>query len=156
MSRAVHPAPAVGAPADLPGSTPAPARVLVVEDDHDLRALVCLFLQHGGLAPMEAADCLQAQAVLETTDVEVVLLDHLLPGHTGGELLASCARLHGPRRPGVAVLTGDPDRALAAGLLSAGADAVLLKPFDPPHLLRVVGRLAGEATQRRLAGQSRR
>ena len=116
--------------------SPGRRRVLVVDDNADLRELVGTVLSAGGY---EVADAPHGRAALDlVTDFrpDVILLDSAMPVMSGPEFAQRYHRLPAPHAP-IVMLTGEPDgRAQAAAI---GAAAFLAKPFALPALLRHVG-----------------
>jgi DNA-binding response OmpR family regulator len=113
-------------------------RVLVVEDDPDMRRLLTDFLQEEGIQVAEAADVTEALRWLSEERFDGVILDKNLPDGSGLDLLPRLAA----RFPGLPVILitafGDPwirERAAARG-----ASALLLKPFSLDDLLAAVRR----------------
>lgn len=109
--------------------------VLVVDDDEDLRDLVCQLLEHAGAAPIGVANAEDATQVLESRHVDIVLCDYVLPGRNGVTFLRQ-TRLRHPKVRCLA-MTGHPD----PFILGRGHDDgyfVLTKPFDPKLLLALI------------------
>lgn len=107
-------------------------RLLVVDDDADLRGLIAGFLADQGLQVETAADAVEMDAALARQPVDLIVLDLMMPGEDG---LAIVRRLRGPRRPGVIMLSAmgeDLDRIIG---LEVGADDYLPKPCNPRELL---------------------
>lgn len=107
-------------------------RVLVVDDDQDIRELVADYLSRHGLQVSTAGDASQMRRELATHNVALVLLDIMLPGEDG---LTLCRELRATSNPGVIMLTAlgeESDRVLG---LELGADDYLTKPFSPRELL---------------------
>lgn len=116
-------------------------KILLVDDDHQLRSLLRLTLPAEGFEVIEAGDGAQAVELVERERPDLVILDWQLPVRSGAEVLAELVAR--PDRPQVVVLTalGEAD--------AAGADALLLKPFSPVELLDLIERLlSGEAPER--------
>lgn len=68
-------------------------RVLVVEDDGDLRRVVATVLEHGGLAVTQASSVAEARdAIARGDEPDLVVLDLVLPGGSGQELVADLRR----------------------------------------------------------------
>jgi response regulator RpfG family c-di-GMP phosphodiesterase len=119
-------------------SGPVPTRILVVEDDAAFRSLLATTLAADAFELAEAASVEEARTVLVPFEPHVVLLDVSLPGVHGLVLCAELRELEHP--PGVVLLTGtDVSERIAR---SAGAEAVLRKPFSPLALLQTIDRLA--------------
>lgn len=109
------------------------SRLLIVEDDELLRDGLCAQLTHAGHNVTSASDGAQAQAVLESTRFDAVILDLGLPVIDGVAVL-KWIRQRLAALP-VLVLTardGIDDRVQS---LNAGADDYLTKPFDMAELL---------------------
>lgn len=107
-------------------------RVLLLDDDADLRALVQRSLVGAGFAVRTAADSSQLDKLLARESFDVLVLDLMMPGEDG---LSICRRLraNGESIP-IMMLTarGDPiDRIVG---LEMGADDYLPKPFEPREL----------------------
>lgn len=122
--------------------TTEPPRVLIVEDDDDLRSLIGSALGDAGYAAVEAADGAAALAACEERDPDVVLLDLSLP-RLGGQAFADAYR-RGTGRAKIIVMSG-ADR---GGETSARLHAAIFlsKPFDLEQLLVAVKRVLHPAT----------
>jgi CheY-like chemotaxis protein len=99
-------------------------RVLVVDDNDDARIVLADTLRMEGYQVFEAAGGREALEVLQHTDPSVVLLDLVMPGMSGEEVLATLRRSGRLEKLRVVVLTG-----LQRGFDVAGADLVLPKPI---------------------------
>jgi diguanylate cyclase (GGDEF)-like protein len=121
---------------------PRPGRVLVVDDDAGLRALLRTTLEAIDLEVDEAENAQAAARQIAARRPDVVVLDLRMPGVDG---LAFCRRLKAEastREIAVVLLTADDDARTEAAALAAGADAFLRKPFGPLRLLEIVEHLA--------------
>jgi two-component system phosphate regulon response regulator OmpR len=115
------------------GDVPAdPAHLLVVDDDARLRGLLQRFLAEQGFRVTAAADAAAARHALANMFFDLVVLDVMMPGESGMELVESLRR-QGQEVP-IIMLTarGAPDDRIAG--LEAGVDDYLGKPFDPREL----------------------
>jgi DNA-binding response OmpR family regulator len=110
-----------------------PRRVLVVEDDPAIRRGVVAALTFAGYDVLEAADGPRGLALAETAEVDLVLLDVVLPGTDGLEILRR-VRESRPTRP-VILLTARAAEDDRVGGLAAGADDYVVKPFSVRELL---------------------
>ena len=107
-------------------------RVLVVEDEPDLLASLVKALREDGYAVDGAADGEDGLFKAESYDYDAVVLDVMLPGMDGWELLR---RLRKQKKTPVLMLTArDAVRDRVRGL-DTGADDYLVKPFDLDELL---------------------
>jgi DNA-binding NarL/FixJ family response regulator len=110
-------------------------RVLVVDDDAAMRALLESLLGGAGIATATAASGEEALELTRTDPPDLVLLDVQLPGASG---YAVCSRLHELYGDAIAVVFLSGERVEShdrvAGLL-LGADDYLVKPFAPDELV---------------------
>ncbi len=114
-------------------------RVLIVDDDESVRTLLRLTLPADAFAVTEAADGDEAMELIERDPPDAVLLDWLMPGRSGAEVLAELRSEH-PGLP-VIVLTSDRTPRARREAEALGVDIFLTKPFSPRELLGVVERL---------------
>ena len=111
-------------------------RVLVVDDEDQVRRLLVRVLERGGYACTAAADADEARAHLVEHAFELMLCDLHMPGGSGLELLG---HVHaGPGAPATLVVTGDDDHALAERAVAGGAYGFVVKPFRATELLASV------------------
>ncbi len=110
--------------------------VLVVDDDASLRLLCRVNLELEGLRVLEARDVGEAEALLGTEAVDLLLLDVHIGVESGIELMRS-VRLHGGAPP-VVLVTGTAQLDSAT---KAEADGIVAKPFHLEELLGVVRQL---------------
>ena len=113
--------------------TTTPRRVLVVEDDPAIRRGVVAALSFAGYKVLEAADGSRGLLLAETAEVDLVLLDVVLPGTDGLDILRR-VRESRPTRP-VILLTARAAEDDRVGGLAAGADDYVVKPFSVRELL---------------------
>lgn len=106
--------------------------ILVVEDDREIRTMVSRFLTKNGCRVTAANDAPSMGRALETANIDLVLLDIMLPGEDG---LSICRRLRASSTLPIIMLTaaGDPTAKVVG--LEMGADDYIAKPFDPHELL---------------------
>ncbi|TCL05836.1 winged helix family two component transcriptional regulator [Sodalis ligni] len=108
--------------------------ILIVDDDREIRSLIADYLQKNGLRTTAVADGRQMRAFLETTPVDLIVLDIMMPGDDG---LTLCRELRSGNHKGIPVLmltarSEDTDRIVG---LEMGADDYLVKPFVARELL---------------------
>jgi DNA-binding response OmpR family regulator len=106
--------------------------VLLVEDDSRIRSIVEQGLQARGFLVSSAPDGESGLALVRSLDVEVVLLDLILPGMGGLEVLGEIRTIN-PRLP-VILVTALDDTTSKVGGLDAGADDYITKPFSVEEL----------------------
>jgi DNA-binding response OmpR family regulator len=109
------------------------ARILVVDDEPDLRSLLSDYLGMQGYAVGTAADAAELDARLSEGPADVIVLDINMPGENG---LQALARLRGGGcRAGVILLTAAGTLGDRLAGLGDGADDYVVKPFQPRELL---------------------
>ncbi|MEL7311198.1 MAG: response regulator [Pseudomonadota bacterium] len=112
--------------------TDQPPHALIIDDDPDIRVPLDKYLRKNGLRCSMAADGAQMDKVLETTHIDLVVLDIMLPGEDGFSI---CRRLqHRPHLP-IILLTARADETDRIVGLELGADDYVTKPFNPRELL---------------------
>lgn len=116
--------------------TQPPGRVLVVDDDSEMRELVGSLLTRQSLHVDFADDGGAALDLIQSNNYSVVLLDLLMPGTDGFAVLA---KLNEPGMPApvVLVITG-ADRAIVDTLDPNRIHGIIRKPFDPDDLASLV------------------
>ena len=124
--------------------TPGPPVALVVEDDPTLRAVLAYNLRREGYRVLEAADgpAGLAAAGRAGTRLVAVVLDLMLPGLDGLEVLRRLRADPSTRGAAVVVLTASTDEGARAAATAGGA-AVVAKPFARADLLARVRAAAG-------------
>jgi two-component system phosphate regulon response regulator PhoB len=130
----------------MPAEAVATQRVLVVDDEPDITGLVAYHLAKAGYRVITAGNGTEALKSVREERPDLVVLDLMLPGLSGYDVLAELRRREATRDIGVILLTArkeEPDRIKG---LSLGADDYLAKPFSPQELVLRVG-----AVLRRLA-----
>lgn len=113
-------------------------RILVADDDPDLREIVRLTLERDGYDVIEAADGDQALERAIDSAPSLILLDLIMPGTDGAD---TCRRLKSDRRTlsvPVIFISGKGDGQARARLMQLGAEDYLNKPLDPRDLSRRV------------------
>jgi two-component system OmpR family response regulator len=122
------------------------ARILMVDDDPGIRDVVSDFLGRHGYKVETAADASEMERALERGQIDLIVLDVMLPGEDG---LAICRRLTTTEAaPPIIMLSAmgeDTDRIVG---LELGADDYLAKPCNPRELLARVRAVLRRAEQR--------
>jgi two-component system phosphate regulon response regulator PhoB len=117
-------------------------RILVVDDEPDITALVAYHLARAGYRVSTAANGTEALKLARTERPDLVILDLMLPGASGYDVLAELRRLDETRDVGVILLTARREEVDRIRGLTLGADDYLTKPFSPAELsLRVAALL---------------
>src|SRR5947209_3117741 len=106
--------------------------LLVVDDDTDNRALICLRLEHEGWGTRQAANGKQALEAVRAGGVDLVLLDLVMPGLGGLEVLKSLRLLRSAADLPVIMVTASADTEDVVKALGQGANDYVTKPIDFP------------------------
>ncbi len=107
-------------------------QVLVVDDDRALQQLVAKFLRANGYAVLTAQDGREMHEYLRRARVDLIVLDVMLPGTSGTELLRELRKSSSVPIIMLTAQAHETDRILG---LELGADDYLSKPFNPRELL---------------------
>jgi two-component system, chemotaxis family, chemotaxis protein CheY len=105
-------------------------QVLVVDDSPVIRKIARRILEGMQLQTSEAADGKQALAACSFMMPDAILVDWSMPVLDGFDFLKQLRRMPGGERPKVVFCTSEHDVAHIARAMHAGADEVMLKPFD--------------------------
>ena len=110
-------------------------KVLVVEDEKNIRDLVCLHLGVEGYECVPVADGKEAMLLASERRFDLVILDLMLPG-VDGVTITRAIRRHGPNRDApILMLTARREEADKVMGLDSGADDYLTKPFGVRELM---------------------
>lgn len=124
-------------------------KILIVEDDTDTNHLLARILKAGGYQIIQAFSGTEALMLIERDVPDLILLDRMLPGLTGEELLSRIREEKLLTLP-VLILSAKASLNDKVTLLRTGADDYITKPFEPEEVcarvqaaLRRIGRLPG-------------
>ena len=131
------------------------AKVLIVDDEPNIREVVGLYLRRDGHEVVSAADGEEALSIFGSAVPDLVVLDLMLPKVGGLEV---CRRMRAERRVPLIMLTARGEEEERIVGLSLGADDYVVKPFSPRELaarvsavLRRVEEPAGDTNQQVLS-----
>ena len=110
-------------------------RVLVVEDEKAIAELISVNLRHHGMLAVLAEDGDAAQAAIDDVLPDVILLDWMLPGHSGLVLAKRWRSDPRTKLTPILMLTARGDEPDKVAGLDAGADDYITKPFSTQELL---------------------
>lgn len=116
-------------------------RILVVDDEPDITALVAYHLVKSGYRVSTAASGIEAIRSAREERPDVVVLDLMLPGMSGYDVLAELRERAETRNIGVIMLTARREEVDRVKGLELGADDYLTKPFSPQELALRIGAL---------------
>src|SRR5688572_23014109 len=110
------------------------AHILVVDDEPDISALVAYHLARESYRVRTASTGLEALRALETEVPDLILLDLMLPGVSGQDVLREIKRQEAWRDVPVILLTARTEEADRLEGLRLGADDYVSKPFSPQEV----------------------
>ena len=114
-------------------------KILIVDDDENINELIDMYLKSSGYETKKCFNGSEACNIVENEDIRLVILDIMLPGKDGVEVLKHIRKIGNIP---VIMLTAKGevfDKVLA---LELGADDYMVKPFDPKELLARVKAVA--------------
>lgn len=117
------------------------AKILVLEDEEDIRAFVVINLRRAGYEILEAGTGEEALEIFsQHDDIDIAVLDVMLPGIDGMEV---CRQIREKdKRIGIMMLTAKSQELDRISGLSIGADDYMSKPFSPLELVARVDAIA--------------
>lgn len=113
-------------------------KILVVEDEAINRFFLTKMLKQNGFSVVEAGDGLEAQQLIRTIEVNMVLLDLGLPKMNGLQLLSWLRSRPNTARLPVFAVTAHAHSDDIQRLTEAGADGVILKPYNEGRILEAI------------------
>jgi DNA-binding response OmpR family regulator len=115
--------------------------ILVCDDEDVLRALVRASLDNGAYRIVEAANGDEALALAQSEQPDLIVIDMMMPGRTGVEVVAELRKDETLTGTPVIMLTARAQVADRVAAQGAGADLYLTKPFSPIALAAAVEEL---------------
>jgi len=131
-------------PAEKRGTGAAVPKVLIVDDEPNIREVVGLYLRRDGHEVVSAADGEEALDLFRSSRPDLVVLDLMLPKMNGLEV---CRRMQAERRVPLIMLTArgaEEERIVGLGI---GADDYVVKPFSPRELAARVAAVLRRAAE---------
>lgn len=122
-------------------------KILIIEDEPNIRELVSYNLKAGGFLPLEAEDGITGMEMAETRKPDLILLDIMLPGKDGYEICKEL-RSAGNKTP-IIMMTAKTDEVDKVLGLEFGADDYISKPFGVRELMARI-----KAVLRRIEGNA--
>jgi DNA-binding response OmpR family regulator len=113
-------------------------KVLIAEDDHDIRELISLTLQFHGFEATSVSDGQAAVDAAQQADYDVILLDVRMPRMTGYEACRQLRLVEHTRDVPIIFLSAKGQESEIQAGLAAGATAYILKPFAPEMLIKKI------------------
>ncbi len=108
------------------------SKILIVDDDPNIRELIRVFLRNEGFDVYEAADGVEALTTLASLKADLAILDVMMPNLDGWEL---CRELRAAYDMPLLMLTAKGETSQKVKGFDLGADDYLVKPFEPVELV---------------------
>lgn len=107
-------------------------KILIVDDDIEIRKIVSIYLKNEGYEIIDASDAIEALETLRNTTIDLIILDIMLPKMDGIE---ACLKIREQYQMPIIFLSAkDEDIDKIQGLMS-GAEDYITKPFNPLELM---------------------
>ena len=110
-------------------------KVLLVEDELAIRQMLLFVLQDSGFEVQQAENTQEAMEILSANNIDLMILDWMLPGISGVELCSRLKKDSAYKHIPVIMLTAKAEEDDKIQGLNAGADDYLTKPFSPRELV---------------------
>jgi two-component system phosphate regulon response regulator PhoB len=111
------------------------AKILIIEDEKAVREMLCFNLKNNGFEILEAEDSNSALNALKENEINLILLDWMLPGKQGIEISRLIRSSSEIKDIPIIMLTAKSDESDKVLGLESGADDYVTKPFSPKELV---------------------
>ena len=111
------------------------AKILIIEDEKAVREMLCFTLKNDGFEILEAEDSNSALDALKENEINLILLDWMLPGKQGIEISSIIRSSSEIKDIPIIMLTAKSDESDKVLGLESGADDYITKPFSPKELV---------------------
>ena len=125
--------------------------ILVVDDEAAIRDMVRMALELEGFTVSDASNAHHATKVLEQQDIDLILLDWMMPGISGIDF-AGRIRREGNSQVGIIMLTAKDDEDDMVRGLDVGADDYIKKPFSTKEMLSRINAVLRRLSNNQLSG----
>lgn len=120
------------------------ARIVVAEDEDDIRRLILFTLRRRGYTVLEAANGEEALEVIRRESPDLVVLDVVMPVLSGLEVMRQLAEAPESAHVPILLLSGRGQAHDIQTGFESGAVKYIVKPFSPQYLADAVGEILGE------------
>lgn len=108
------------------------SRILIVDDDKEIRNLIAVYLENEGLQTQKTEDAIEALKMLEENPFDLIILDIMMPNMDG---IQACMKIREERSMPIIMLSAKSEDLDKIKGLASGADDYLSKPFNPLELI---------------------
>jgi DNA-binding response OmpR family regulator len=127
------------------------AKILIAEDERDIRELVSYSLQFGGFTVVQATNGVEAVEQAQKELPDLILMDVRMPKMTGYEACRQIKTINTIRDIPVVFLSAKGQESEIQTGLEVGAEEYILKPFAPDELVKQVQAVLERVAKRRQA-----
>lgn len=120
------------------------AKILIAEDERDIRELITLTLQFNGHDVISAKDGAEAVEMAQADTFDLILMDVRMPRMTGYEACRELRLIDATSEVPIIFLSAKGQEAEVQAGLEAGANHYVLKPFAPDMLIRKIDEVLSE------------
>ena len=107
-------------------------KILIVDDDKEIRNLISVYLENEGIQTKKAEDALEALKLLDTEEFDLIILDIMMPKMDG---IKACMKIREERHMPIIMLSAKSEDMDKIQGLASGADDYMAKPFNPLELI---------------------
>ena len=122
-------------------------KILIAEDDRDIRELIVISLRFAGYKVISAADGQQAVDLTVEEKPDLIMLDIRMPRLTGFQALEQIKGKHEFADTPVVILSAKGQESEIQAGFKLGATQYILKPFAPDELIQKIGKLVAETQE---------
>jgi CheY-like chemotaxis protein len=124
-------------------------RILVAEDERDIRELIVFTLSYGGFEVHEASNGQEAVSRAPTVRPDLILMDVRMPKMTGYEACEQLKAMPDMKDVPIVFLSAKGQESEITKGLKLGAEAYILKPFAPDDLIRQIKEIMANIESRK-------
>lgn len=106
--------------------------ILIVDDDEDIRNMLGIYFENEGMKFLKCKDAIQAMEILENHNIELILLDIMMPGLNG---MDACMKIREKHKIPIIFMSAKAQDMDKIQGLTVGADDYITKPFNPLELV---------------------
>ena len=122
-------------------------KILIAEDDRDIRELIVISLTYAGYEILSASDGQQAVDLTIEEKPDLIMLDVSMPRLTGFEALEQIKEHTEFKDTPVVILSAKGQEAEIQNGLDLGASQYILKPFSPDELIKKIDQIVGDTNK---------
>ncbi len=122
-------------------------RIMIVEDEQGIRDMITFTLEQKDFHVLAAESVHEAKKILEDEQIDLALVDWMLPGTSGLQLIRQLRKNESTRLLPVIMITARTEESDISEGLDAGADDYITKPFSPKELVSRINALLRRSKQ---------